>query len=169
MRSLCCVSVPRSRFMLCAVSMFSRAVSRHRARCRQTAQQFDVEPQLLCECSVSCLWPLGVKVRSCHNTELCSVSPCGADIPCVQVLRECSACSWVLVIRNFDSRSYYSAAPLSLCHQAGRQCDAGPVLRGWSVSLSLITHDSSTWKLGNTALRSVPPCGAEARCGACVR
>ena len=128
-----------------------------------------LSPQLLRECSVSCLWPLGVKVRSCHNTELCSVSPCGADIPCVQVLRECSACSWVLVIRNFDSRSYYSVAPLSLCHQAGRQCDAGPVLRGWSVSLSLITRDSSTWTLGNTALRSVPPCGAEARCGACAR
>jgi len=138
MRSLCCVSVPRSRFMLCAVSMFSRAVSRHRARCRDTAQQFDAEPQLLRECSVTCLWPLGVKVRSCHNTELCSVSPCGADIPCVQVLRECSVFV-VLVIRDFDSRSYYSAAPLSLCHQAGRQCDAGPCV-AWVVCVAVSYH-----------------------------
>jgi hypothetical protein len=52
MRSICCVSVPRSSFMLCAVSMLSRAVSRHRARCRQTAQQFDVEPH--CCVSVPC-------------------------------------------------------------------------------------------------------------------
>ena len=96
----------------------------------------------------------------CHHAgRTFHVSKCCVSVPC----------SWVLVIRDFDSRSYYSAAPLSLCHQAGRQCDAGPVLRGWSVSLSLITHNSSTWPLGNTALRSVPPCGAEARCGACAR
>ena len=168
MRSICCVSVPRSSFMLCAVSMLSRAVSRHRARCRQTAQQFDVEPH--CCVSVPCPSSGHLVARfgrartrnyaRCHHAgRTFHVSKCCVSVPC----------SWVLVIRDFDSRSYYSAAPLSLCHQAGRQCAAGPVLRGWSVSLSLITHDSSTWKLGNTALRSVPPCGAEARCGACAR
>ena len=66
----------------------------------------------------------------CHHAgRTFHVSKCCVSVPC----------SWVLVIRDFDSRSYYSAAPLSLCHQAGRQCDAGPRV-AWVVCVPVSYH-----------------------------